>query len=230
MTHVITSVWDGGKVAVNMQLQEAAREILSRQNEINIIEVNSHRPAHEWPIVKIESSVSLGGAVLHVDWDVLWDYDLSRITDMMEILGVDVLYQRRDSIAGHPVYARGLQAFPDAADYIAYNAGVTYFSASAAKAVSDMGKIELDCFEESCTYEQIVLPHKLRSLGFKVATLEDVAPFLSYAEPLPVSMWESMQWRWLIKSKCYIPSLRFLHLVGDMKTRIDLSKILEHFK
>jgi len=225
--------WNTGGTPLNVDLCEAAISCASKSNLTELLKISCEdRNPHEWPLVKIrEISRETEGFTVHLDCDLLWDYDIKIVTELLDRLGIDVLYQRRESMCSNFIYKDGLKHFDEIKFPIAYNAGLTVFSKKAKDVVrEEIKNFRAKSFNISSTYEQVVLPIKLRQCGLKVATLEDIEPFLPSRPKNSIeNIWNNLDLRFLIKSKCLMPRIGFLHLVGNIKEKMDVSKTIIEF-
>jgi hypothetical protein len=207
------------------QLFELSKRVVSEQNDIRINTEAFDSPPHSWPLNKLSCIIKRPNEI-HLDWDVLWNYKLSRVHEIINELGIDVLYQRSESRFS-PIYEDGLKGFNDDGAFMPYNAGVSFFSQDAAYfAMKDMHALTLDSFNACSTYEQLILPTRMKKHGLKVCTLEDISCFLEQ-DIIHSSWWKSEVFQSLVKLKAGIPGLGFFHLCGSTKERFDYNELYD---
>lgn len=206
-------------------LFELSKEIMGIRNPVRVNQESFDFDPSCWPLGKISCIIKRPNQ-FHVDWDVLWNYNLQEVLNLIIELGIDVLYQRSEDRC-NPIYDVGLNAFDDKDAFMPYNAGVCFFSSSAAKFASeDMVGLNLNSFNECCTYEQLILPSRMKKAGLNVCTLEDISCFLS-CEEIDTSWWDCPVFLSTLKVKIAIPRLRFFHFCGTWNERYDYSVLYD---
>lgn len=206
-------------------LFELSRDIMSIQNGIRVNHESFNSEPSSWPLDKIACVIKRPNE-MHVDWDVLWNYDVQRVMHVIKELGIDVLYQRSESRC-NPIYEEGLKSFKEKDAFMPYNAGICFFSSAAASfAEEDMRALQLSSFEECCTYEQLILPSRMKKAGLSVCTLEDILCFLRH-EMVDPSWWDCSVFEDTVKVKIAIPQLRFFHFCGTWNERYDYNVLYD---
>ena len=228
---VLISYWNGGSKPVDESLLSAAVRQLKKKNKVHLVrDARYDLPHYLWPIAKIKTHLAADENA-QIDCDVLWDYPVDEVVKLARELNVDAIFQRRESINGNNIYCG--QSLPD--QPVAFNAGFTYLSDRAKEVIERCLKgMVFESFEQSSTFEQIWMPHYIQKAGLVVATLEDLAPMLPCSSERShlwaKQMYADFSWRSLFILKCWIEPINFLHLVGDMKQDLQISKILNDYE
>lgn len=228
---ILISYWNGGSKPINSDLLCAAVRNLSSKNKVNLVtEIDYDLDPELWPIAKIKAHLDAPESV-QVDCDVLWDYPVSRVIDLANELKIDAIYQRREAIVGNNVYQdQNLPQQP-----IAFNAGFTYLSEKAKELINECLKgRNFTSFQQTSTFEQIWIPHYLQSAGMNIATLEDLVPLLPTGRTRSTlwakCMYQDFHWRSFFILKCWIDKINFLHLVGETKDNVQISKVIADYE
>lgn len=143
-------------------------------------------PKHTWAIVKLLVISEIEEEeVFHIDYDIVWNYDINIILNAIRKSGADVVYQKTESIL-HPYYSDYLRndlkkenIFKGLTRKVAFNAGVSYFKTKKLReSYLDILKNTPDNFDKCVAIEQLVIPNLLEKSGAIVKTLTNYLPQL----------------------------------------------------
>lgn len=191
-------------------------------------------PSHQWPIVKLKTIAGIEEPdVFHLDFDIIWKYDLTNIFNLIENEKIDCLFQCYELLdAGHNYYINFLRQYPYVQDImakvndkVAYNAGVSYYSQSAKQRLNELltTHYEEDFIFDYCAgFEQVLVPNLLLTEGYNVNVLADFLPKLPLKDiklsiPSEFGMHNSLHFKGFCKCGAFMNNIGFYHFLGDCK-------------
>ena len=202
-------------------------------SKIVLDEFNSF-PPEQWPIVKLKTIASVEEAeVFHLDFDIIWKYDLTNIFNLIENEKLDCLFQCYELLdAGHNYYINFLRQYPYVQDImavvdkkIAYNAGVSYYSQSAKQRLNELLTTHYEedfTFENCAGFEQVLVPNLLLKEGYKVDVLANMPPKLPLIDkkiimPDEFTIANKLHYKGFCMCGAFLNNIGFYHFLGDCK-------------
>lgn len=220
--------------------------LLSELTVINELDKYNDLPDYKWALVKMLAMNSItDDKFMHIDYDIMWDYDLSNVFKFLEQSNIDALYQHFESL-NLSYYLSSIRRnyelkvlISSLPNKFAYNAGIVYVNEKAKKKfdlILSTVKTDYDCFHDYISLEQLIMPTHLKKYGLNVDVLGNIFRELSFIEngfpydklEKPVNAAE-----YLNDCGIFLDSIGFHHLIGDLKTSdwsIDfMSKISKEY-
>lgn len=210
--------------------------------EIHIIlDKYNNYPPELWPMVKVLAISEIEDKeVFHLDFDIVWKYDIRNLFNYIRQHKIDALYQSYESLAmKHKYYSEYLKKTPEVMKLLlhaqkktAYNAGVSYFSAKAKpllKTIVDHYKANVLTFADNVALEQMIIPNELIKRGLNVQVLCD------HVSKLPlnannkrftqsIGAFDSELFTGLNTTGTFINSISYFHFLGTVKRK---EKVME---
>jgi hypothetical protein len=152
-------------------------EFISKRVTLNsVLDKYNHYKNFKWPLVKlltIANEIPDDEEVLHLDFDLVWAYDYSKVIELLKTLNIDCLFQNYEMLdLPHNYYIDFLKKYPYSQEImakplnkVAYVAGILYFNTKAKSKLKEfLNKFngeDYEKFGEYCAYEQMLLPNYL---------------------------------------------------------------------
>lgn len=192
-------------------------------------------PAYQWPMVKLKTIAGIEEPdVFHLDFDIIWKYDLTNIFNLIENEKIDCLFQCYELLdAGHNYYINFLRQYPYLQDImakvnnkLAYNAGISYYSQRAKQRLNELltTHYEEDFIFDYCAgFEQVLVPNLLLTEGYNVNVLANLLSKLPLRNINMVisddeyNMENKLHFKGFCKCGAFMNNIGFYHFLGDCK-------------
>lgn len=191
---------------------------------------NNHKPV-EWALVKLKTISEIEDEeVLHLDYDIVWKYDLNIILDAFRKSEFDVVYQKTESLM-IPYYRvffynnkdkRGI--FNGFKRRVAFNAGISYFKTKEVRSlINKWLNFSSEKFGDYVSLEQVLIPNDIERSSYKIGTLVDfirTLPLVKNSLKFDGSQAISKEVYNELCNHCnFIQNLGFFHFSGWSKTK-----------
>lgn len=241
MTHFVTSVKEYNP---SLEIVYLCDTIAYNELTPNIVKENvtakivldqfDEMPPYQWPIVKLNAIANVEeNEIFHLDFDIIWKYDLTNIFNLIESEQLDCLYQCYELLdAGHNYYMNYFQQYPYVRDIIsrvnikmAYNTGISYYSQSAKQRLQELlvTNFQEDFIFDYCAgFEQALLPNLLITEGYKVEVLSNLLGKLPLIDkkfeiPSEFSMLNKLHFSGFCRCGAFMNNIGFYHFLGECK-------------
>jgi hypothetical protein len=202
-------------------------------------------PPQLWPMVKVLTIADIEDEeVLHLDFDIVWKYDIRNLITYIRQSKIDALYQSYESLGiSHRYYPDFLKKNSGAMNLLlkaskkcAYNAGICYFSKAAKsqlKAIVEQYKSDCTSFGDNVSLEQMIIPNELIQQGFNVQTLSEILINLPFSEnkrkfPDAIGEFDNPLFRSLNSTGTFINSISYFHFLGTVKKKDGLKEAVTY--
>ncbi len=198
-------------------------------------------PPQLWPMVKVLTIADIDDEeVLHLDFDIIWKYDIRILINYIRQHKIDALYQSYESLGiSHRYYPDYLKKNSGAMSLLlkaktksAYNAGICYFSKGAKsklKAIVEQYRSDIITFGDNVSLEQMIIPNELIQQGLNVQTLSDIVMNLPFREnnrkfPEAIGEFDKPLFNVLNSTGTFINSISYFHFLGTVKKKEGLKE------
>jgi hypothetical protein len=202
-------------------------------------------PPQLWPMVKVLTIADIEEEeVLHLDFDIVWKYDIQYLFTYIRQNKIDALYQSYESLGiSHRYYSDFLKKNAGAMSLLlkarmksAYNAGICYFSKAAKSQLKAIvAKYKSDCttFGDNVSLEQMIIPNELIQQGFNVQTLSEILMNLPFSEnnrkfPEAIGEFDNPLFTSLNSTGTFINSISYFHFLGTVKKKDGLKEAVNY--
>jgi hypothetical protein len=208
----------------------------------NIPDSFNDMPSHQWPIVKLKTIANAEEEeIFHLDFDIIWKYNLSNVFNILENEQIDCLFQCFELLDDtHSYYTSYLKKYPFVQDFlakvnnkVAYNAGVSFYNKKAKLRLKTIIETYYESdfvFSDCCGFEQVLIPNLLISEGYNVQTLSNLLPKLPLvSNNINLSQLKDETaefYKGFSKCGTFLSNINFYHFLGDCKKSDDIFEVI----
>jgi hypothetical protein len=241
--------WEICFITDNETVENLPESISNNVTITSVLDKYNGYESFKWPLVKLLTIANdiPDSEVLHLDFDLVWAYDYSKVIELVKTLNVDCLFQSYEMLdLTHNYYIDFLKKYPYSQEImvkplnkVAYVAGIMYFNTKAKtmlkQFLSEFDGKNYESFGEYCAFEQMLLPNYLIGGG---CNLEVCSNLLA---KLPINkksidlkncgiFFTDESFHERCSQGTFLRSIGFYHFLGAAKTKLGFLEYLDQFK